>query len=96
MSPAGKPEPYEIVIPGPVSRAIREELPEGAAWAVIEFVNGPLLENPYRVGRELRGHLKGIHSAHVGRYRVQYVISDEDRTVTPRRVEPRSDVYGLP
>ena len=96
MSDPGEPGPYEIVIPGPVRRAISEELPEGVAWAVIEFVTGPLLENPYRVGRELRGHLKGIYSAHLGTFRVQYVISEENRTVTLRRVDLRSDIYKLP
>ena len=52
MSDPEEPGRYEIVIPGPVSRAIREELPEAVAWAVIEFVSGPLLENPYRIGTE--------------------------------------------
>ena len=96
MRPPGKSEPYEVVIPGPVQRSIREKLPEGVAWAAIEFIIGPLAENPYRVGTELRGRLKGIHSAHLGAFRVQYKIDDENRTVTVRRVEHRSDIYGLP
>jgi hypothetical protein len=29
-------EPYELIIPGPVGRAIRESLPEAVALAVIE------------------------------------------------------------
>jgi mRNA interferase RelE/StbE len=95
---SGRPsdEPYELVVPGPVSRAIREELPETVAWAVIRFVNGPLLENPHRVGTGLRGHLSGIHSAHLESFRIQYVIDDEKRIVLLRRVEHRSDVYRLP
>jgi mRNA interferase RelE/StbE len=92
----GESEPYEVVIPGPVQRSIREKLPEGVAWAAIGFINGPLAANPYRVGTELRGRLKGIHSAHLGDFRVQYKIDDDNRTVTVRRVEHRSDVYGLP
>jgi mRNA interferase RelE/StbE len=95
VSPPGQPEPYEVVVPGPVKRAIGEKLPEDVAWAIIEFINGPLAENPHRVGGELRGYLKGIYSAHLGAFRVQYTISDEDRTVTLRRVEHRSDIYGL-
>jgi mRNA interferase RelE/StbE len=90
------PEPYEVVVPGPVRRVIGEKLPEDVAWAAIEFINGPLAQNPHRVGTELRGHLKGIHSAHLGTFRVQYVINDEDRVVTLRRVEHRRDIYGLP
>ncbi len=89
-------EPYELIIPGPVGRAIRESLPEAVAMAVIEFVNGPLLKTPHRVGTELRGHLAGIHSAHLSAYRIQYVINDEKRTVTLRRVNRRADIYGLP
>jgi mRNA-degrading endonuclease RelE of RelBE toxin-antitoxin system len=65
------------------------------ARAVIEFANGPLVDNPHRVGAELRGHLRGIHSAHLATFRIQYVIDDEQRTVTLRRVKARSDVYGL-
>ena len=95
MSGPGKCEAYDIVIPGPVKRAIREELPEGVALAVIAFVNGPLLENPRRVGRELRGPLKGVYSAHLGTFRIQYVIDDENCTVRLRRVKARSDIYGL-
>lgn len=96
MSPRGEPGPYELVTPGRVSRAIREELPEAVAWAVIEFVNGPLLENPHRVGGGLHGPLDGIHSAHLGTFRIQYVIDEANRTVTLRRVNLRSDIYKLP
>jgi mRNA-degrading endonuclease RelE of RelBE toxin-antitoxin system len=38
----------------------------------------------------------GLHSAHLGTFRVQYEIDDENRTVTVRRVEHRGDIYGLP
>lgn len=96
MSDPAEPGSYELVIPGPVRRVISEVLPEGAAWAVLEFVTGPLLRNPHRVGTELRGHLRGIHSAHLETFRVQYVIDDEERTVTLRRVNLRSDIYRLP
>lgn len=96
MNPPGKSGSYEPIVPGPVRRAISEKLPEGVAWAAIEFITGPLAENPHRVGAELRGHLKGLHSAHMGSFRVQYEIDDENRTVTVRRVEHRSDIYGLP
>jgi mRNA interferase RelE/StbE len=96
VSDPEEPDRYEIVIPGSVRRAISEKLPEGVAWAVIEFVTGPLLDNPYRVGGELRGYLRGFYSAHLGAFRIQYTISEEDRTVILRRVEHRSDIYGLP
>lgn len=94
MNAAEKPGPYELVVPGPVNRAISEKLPEGVAAAVAEFIDGPLRENPRRVGIELRGHLKGVYSARRGDYRVLYEIDDEEHTVTLRRVAHRSDVYG--
>lgn len=87
-------EPYEIVVPGPVGRVIREELPQGVAWAVIDFINGPLLENPHRVGTELRGHLAGTYSAHLSTFRIRYKIDEESRTVTVRQVAHRRDAYG--
>ncbi len=96
MSSRDDAEPCELINPGPVGRAIRESLTEAVAMAVIEFVNGPLLKNPHRAGTELRGHLAGIHSAHLSDYRIQYVINDEERTVTLRRVNRRADIYGLP
>ncbi len=87
-------EPYELVVPGPVGRAISEELPEAVAWAVIEFITGPLLESPRRVGAPLRGKLAGCHSAHLSTFRVRYEINDENRTVTVRQVKHRRDAYG--
>lgn len=41
---------YELVVASPAARAIRETLPEAVAYAVIDFITGPLLENPKRVG----------------------------------------------
>lgn len=40
---------YEIVVTVPAVRAIRETLPEAVAFAVIDFITGPLLDNPRRV-----------------------------------------------
>ena len=37
---------YEIVVTVPAARAIREMLPEAVAFAVIDFITGPLLDNP--------------------------------------------------
>jgi mRNA-degrading endonuclease RelE of RelBE toxin-antitoxin system len=88
------PTPYDVVVPGPVQRAISTKLSEAAAWAAIEYINGPLARNPHRVGGELRGRLAGLRSAHLGSFRIVYAINDQDRIVTVRRVDHRSDVYG--
>ena len=86
-------EPYELVVARPAARAIAEDLPEAVAAAVIDFITGPLLLEPRRVGRELRNELAGIHSARRGTYRVLYRINYDERTVTVIRIDHRRDVY---
>ena len=84
---------YELIVAGPAARAIGEELPENVAAAVIDFITGTLLDNPQRVGRELRTELAGIHSARRGTFRILYRIDEEQREVTVLRVDHRRDVY---
>ena len=54
-----------------------ESQPEAVATAAFEFITGPLLENPHRVGKELRPPLADRHSARRGTYRVLYRIDDQ-------------------
>jgi mRNA interferase RelE/StbE len=68
-------------------------LPERVAAAVVEFMIGPLLEGPERVGEPLRRELAGYWSARRGAYRVVYRIDDETNTVRVVRIEHRADVY---
>lgn len=84
---------YELVVARPAARAIAETLPEAVSAAVIDFITGSLIENPRRVGRELRKELAGIHSARRGSYRILYRIDEGKRTVTVLRVDHRGDVY---
>jgi mRNA-degrading endonuclease RelE of RelBE toxin-antitoxin system len=86
-------ESYELVVAGPAARAIAERLPEAVAAAVIDFIAGPLLENPYRVGVALRRELEGTHAARRGTFRVLYRIDEESKTVTVLRIDHRADVY---
>jgi mRNA interferase RelE/StbE len=86
-------EPYELVLARPAARAIAEELPESIATALIDFVTGPLIENPHRVGRALRNELADVHSARRGTYRVLYRIDDAAREIIVLRIEHRGDVY---
>ena len=87
------PKRYEIVVTGPAARAIRETLPEKVAFAVIDFILGPLLDNPRRVGAPLRDELEGIWSARRGTYRILYRIDDHAREVIVFRVGHRRGVY---
>jgi mRNA-degrading endonuclease RelE of RelBE toxin-antitoxin system len=84
---------YELIVARPAARAIAETLPEPVAAAVIDFITGSLIENPRRIGRELRNELAGIYSARRGSYRVLYRIDEADRTVTVLRIDHRGDVY---
>jgi mRNA interferase RelE/StbE len=84
---------YELIVARPAARARAETLPEPVAAAVIDFITGSLLENPRRVGRELRNELAGIHSTRRGSYRVLYRIDESERTVTVLRIDHRGDVY---
>jgi mRNA interferase RelE/StbE len=85
-------EGYELVLTPPAVRAIRTGLPEAVAAAVIEFMTGPLVVNPRRVGKRLRRELAGIWSARRGTYRVLYRINDDPREVVVLRIEHRRDV----
>jgi mRNA interferase RelE/StbE len=84
---------YELVVTAPAVRAIREKTPEAVAFAVIDFITGPLLENPKRVGAPLRGELEGVWSARRGTYRVLYRVDDDNREVIVLRVSHRRDIY---
>ncbi len=86
-------ELYELVVAGPAAPAISDELGEGIAAAMLDFITGALIVDPYRVGQELRNQLVGVYSARRGTYRVLYRIDDEHRTVTVIRVDHRRDIY---
>jgi mRNA-degrading endonuclease RelE of RelBE toxin-antitoxin system len=84
---------YELVIAPTAGRRLTEQLPEAVAFAAYEFITGPLLDNPHRVGKQLRPPLSDRHSARRGTYRVIYRIDDTRHTVTVVGVFPRSDAY---
>lgn len=84
---------YEVIVSTQVRRALSEILPSGAAFAVFEFIDGPLAENPHRVGAPLRAPFENCYRARRGPYRVRYLIDDEARVVTVLNVSHRSDAY---
>jgi mRNA interferase RelE/StbE len=86
-------EPYELEVAGPAVRAIREELPEAVAAAVIEFLTGGLRENPRRVGHPLQRELEGLWSARRGSFRVIYEINEPDHLIRILRIDQRRDTY---
>lgn len=84
---------YALVITPTARRQLGEQLPESAAFAAYEFIVGPLLDNPHRVGRRLRPPLADRHSARRGTYRVIHRIDDSGQTVTVVDVAHRRDAY---
>ena len=70
-----------------------ETLPEAVAAAAYEFITGPLLEQPYRVGKQLLPPLDDRFSARRGTYRVIYRIDDEAHVVPVVDIGHRRDVY---
>jgi mRNA interferase RelE/StbE len=68
-------------------------LPDKAASAVVEFLLGPLRENPYQVGHELRGDLEGLFAAKRGPYRVVYEVIPSEHEIHVLRIDHRADVY---
>jgi len=86
-------ERFSLRVTPTVRRALAERLPEAVAFAAFEFINGPLLDNPYRVGRRLLAPLDDRYTARRGSYRIIYRIDEKARTVTVVDVDHRSGVY---
>jgi mRNA interferase RelE/StbE len=84
---------YSLRIAPTARRQIAEVLPEAVAMAAHEFIVGPLLDNPHRVGKRLRPPLEDRHAARRGTYRVIYRIDDGERSVTVVDVAHRRDIY---
>lgn len=83
----------QVILASRARRALAEELPEAVATACLEFLRGPLAENPHRVGKPLRGQLEGRYSARRGEFRVVYRIHDERIVVEVIDIRHRRDAY---
>lgn len=85
---------YRLRMTKTAARALTTRLPEKVATAVHEFVTGPLLDNPHRLGKRLLlPPYEGTWPARRGGYRVLYIIDDEQCTVLVTAVEHRADAY---
>lgn len=86
--------PYELGTTPQARRALADRLPPDAAAAAVEFITGPLLDNPQRVGKPLGEELAGVYSARLGRdWRVLYEIDDTKYAVVVLDIRHRSAVY---
>ncbi len=86
-------EAYLLAITPTARRQLTDHLPETVAVAAYEFIVGPLLDNPHRVGKRLRPPLGDRHSTRRGTYRVVYRIDENTHTVTVLDVAHRRDAY---
>ncbi len=85
---------YEVAITARAARDL-QRLPEKVAAACVQFIFGPLIVNPHRLGKPLRSALAGLHSARRGDYRVIYTIDDSSKRVEIIHIARRSDIYRL-
>jgi mRNA interferase RelE/StbE len=84
---------YRLRIARPAARALTEPLPEKVATAAYEFITGPLLDDPHRVGKPLDPPMAPAWTARRGTYRILYLIDDNQRTVEITAVRHRADAY---
>ncbi|MHB1473368.1 MAG: type II toxin-antitoxin system RelE family toxin [Dermatophilaceae bacterium] len=87
-------DPYELGTAPPARRALADRLPPDVAAAAAEFITGPLLANPQRVGKPLGEELAGMYSARLGRvWRVLYEIDETRHVVIVLDIRHRSTAY---
>jgi mRNA-degrading endonuclease RelE of RelBE toxin-antitoxin system len=84
---------YRLEVAPAVVRQLAGKLPEPVAWACYEFITGPLLDNPQRVGAPLRAPFAGQWRARRGEYRVRYLVDADALVVTVLDVSHRRDSY---
>ncbi|MEU8384513.1 type II toxin-antitoxin system RelE/ParE family toxin [Streptosporangium sp. NPDC048865] len=84
---------YELSLTRRAKQDLAERLPAKIVPAVWEFITGPLLDNPRRVGKPLDEPLAPQWSARRGDYRVLYLIDDDTVVVQVITIQHRSDAY---
>jgi mRNA-degrading endonuclease RelE of RelBE toxin-antitoxin system len=85
-------EAWRLSIAASVERSL-DRLPPKIATAMVEFMLGPLVEAPRRVGHPLQRELTGLWSARRGAYRIVYELNEADLVVNVVRIDHRADVY---
>jgi len=87
-------DPYQLGTAPPARRAIEDRLPPDIAVAAVELITGPLLVNPYRVGKPLGEELEGILSARLARdWRVLFEIDEVKHAVIVLDIRHRATAY---
>lgn len=85
-------EAWRLVLAASAERSL-DRLPPKIATAIVEFMLGPLIEAPHRVGHPLERELVGLWSARRGAYRIVFELDEAGRAVNVVRIDHRADVY---
>jgi len=86
-------ERYRLRIARPAVKALAELLPEKVATAAYEFITGPLLDNPHRVGKPVDPPMAPAWTARRGTYRILFHLDEDHRVVEVTAIRHRSDAY---
>ena len=88
---------YSVRLAAGVLRTLQAGPPQGvplnAAWAIFEFINGPLRQDPWRVSKPLHDELEAFGGARRSEYRVVFRIDETERVIRVVRVDHRSDIH---
>jgi len=87
-----KPE-YTITYSRAALNALTEKLPTKIAAAAFEFIEGPLKDNPYRVGKQLAAPLFPMFSARRGDYRILYYVDEDQIYIEITDIAHRANIY---
>jgi mRNA-degrading endonuclease RelE of RelBE toxin-antitoxin system len=87
--------PYQVEVSGSARRDLRR-LSGKIAAAIIEFITGPLADNPQRLSKALRYELAAYRSARRGDYRVLFRIDDDKHTIVIVAINHRAHIYRPP
>lgn len=85
-------EPYRLEVSGEARRTLHR-LPAKVAPAIIEFLTGPLAENPAWLSKPLTNELGAYRSARRGDYRVLILIDEAAHLVLVIRIDHRANIY---
>lgn len=84
--------PYRIELSSQARRGLHR-LPAKVAAAIVEFISGPLADDPQRLSKPLTGELATYRSARRGDYRVLIRIYGDTHAVLVARIDHRADIY---
>lgn len=84
---------FRVVVTRTAARQLAEHLPAAAAAACVEFIFGPLADNPHRAGTPLRKPFEGQWRGRRGEYRARYRFDESAEIVYVLDVDHRRDAY---